>query len=171
MEQVYYLIVKDNGKKKEIQITPEKKMQIEELINSGEKTFWVGERRFRNSDFLGFRTEERETTTDRFMKEWIQNMNQRYQMTPKERAETSRGHFSLWYWSIFNKDLSEEIWEKVKPILVKFFEKHPEFAYPTYKVYFDIFKAQDKKVNVWALALMERIEASVLRESLYRNGN
>lgn len=84
-------------------------------------------------------------------------------MSPKERAENTRGHFSLWFWGVFGKNPSDEVWEKAKLAIKKFYEKNPDLIYPFVRFYFDMVRgSKERKMNENALRILERIEENLV---------
>lgn len=159
MDKKIFLVLK----KGKIEVDDFERLAFEEAREKKEKEIWIRNKKIRISDVIEIREEDAESAIEKYQREWINGIEKRLKMSPLERAENTKGHFSLWFYSIYDKLPSKEIWEKAKLAIQKFYEKNPSMIYPFIKFYFDIVKdSKNRKANENAFRLLERIECNLV---------
>lgn len=160
MDKRTFLVLK-RGKK--IEVDDIERLAFEEARDKKEKEVWIKNKKIKISDVLEIREEGAEGYIDKLQREWKQNCKKRLGMSPLERAENTKGHFGLWFWGVYGKNPSDEVWQKARVAIQKFYEKNPDLIYPFIRFYFNIVKgSKERKMNENALRILERIEENLV---------
>lgn len=149
-------------KKEKIEIDDLDKIALDEAISGDDKYILLKNRKFKVDDFIRYEEINTETIVDKYQKEWEESIRYRLSLSSKERAEKTIGHFSLWFYAIFGKKPSEEVLEKAKKAITKYYEKNNNLIYPSLKFYFEIIpKAKNRKANL-GFRCLERMEEMIV---------